>query len=126
MAADDFSSLVDLRAGTILSALAAADFAFAEKMGVARDRYGGVGRSRVPNRLRNFLCADDRALGVTVRQPRFTRGGCCPGLVRGTIAAEPRRLAARDNLFINVSSRGHLAKRRPDTIEIRPSGAARS
>jgi len=66
MATNDFASLVDLRAGAILSALAAADFAFAEEMDVAKHHFGSVGRSRLPNRLRNFLSADDRALGVAV------------------------------------------------------------
>ena len=68
MAADGRASLVDLRAGAILFVLAAPHFAFASPLDAARHYFGGVGRNRISNRVRNFFGADDRALGLAIWQ----------------------------------------------------------
>ena len=68
MAADNLPSLVDLRAGAILFALAVADLVSAMNMDAARHRVGRTRWNRVPNRLRNFFSANDRAVGSAIRK----------------------------------------------------------
>src|SRR5437899_8773952 len=118
MAIGDLTSVVDLRAGAILFALAAAHFAVAAQMGAVRNYCGRVCRYRVSNRLRDFLSPDRCPMGVAVRQPRLARGWRSAGLVWRATERIARRLAARVALFVDVNCGCGLAKQRPDETEI--------
>src|SRR5207237_3622922 len=93
MAIGDLTSVVDLRAGAILLALAAAHSAVFSQMDAVRNYCGRVCRHRVSNRLRGLFSADHRPMGVAVRQPRLARGRRSAGLVWRTTESIARRLA---------------------------------
>src|SRR5882762_8614937 len=118
MAIGDLPSVVDLRAGAILFALAAAHFAVAAQMGAVRNYCGRVCRYRVSNRLRDFFSPDHCSMGLAVRQSRLARGRRSAGLVWRATASFARRLATRVALFVDVNYGCGLAKQRPGETEI--------
>src|SRR5579864_6916477 len=126
MATDNFTSVVGLRAGTILSVLAAADSAVAATMDGARDRFGRGRRNRVSNWLRNFFRAGHRAMGVAIRQFGFARRWRSAGVVWRQIARDSRWLVARADLFVDVEPGRSPASQRSGSIEISAGGTARS
>src|SRR6266478_4941501 len=120
------ASLVHLRAGAILSPLAALHSAASASMDAADHRFRCAGWSRVSNWLRDFFRANDRPLGFAVRQPRLSRRRCSSWLVRRPAPAQPRRLVDRGNLFLNARPCRDLAGRRRDAVKVGNGGAARS
>src|SRR6184192_3584842 len=121
-----FASLVDLRAGAILSALAAVHSAASTSMDAADNHFRCVGWRRVSNWLRDFFRANDRPLGFAFRQPRLSRGRCSPWLVWRPTPARPRRLVDRGNLFLNAHAGRDLADRRRDAVKVGNGRTARS
>src|SRR5947208_8328553 len=110
MAIGDLASVVDLCAGAILFALAAAHFAVAAQMGAFRDYCSRVCRHRVSDRVRDFLSADHCPMGVAVWQPRLARGWRSAGMVWRAVESNPRRVGDRIALFVDANCGCGLAK----------------
>src|SRR5438105_2365567 len=125
MAIGDLASVVDLRTGAILFALAAAHFVVAAQMGAVGNYCGRVCRHRVSSRLRDSFSPDDCPMGVAVRQSRLARGRRSTGLVWWATEGLARLLAAGIALFVDANCGCGLAKQRPDETEIGPGRTAR-